>query len=106
MGARLVEAMMMHIGAWGPRLLKDPVQLLAIRQVKHPTEGGSAKAKAADSACPVPTSPAWPCRQHVGSESGPAHHGVCRYHNHPVWSWLGACRNPLVGGPGSSPPLR
>ena len=74
----------MHVGAWCPVLSKDPVQLLAIRQVKHPTEGGSAKAKAADSACPVPVSPAWPCRQHVRSESGPAQRGVCRHCSHPV----------------------
>ena len=48
----------MHIGAWRPVLSKDPVQLLALRQVKHPTEGASTKANAADSACLVPTSPA------------------------------------------------
>lgn len=87
----------MHIGAWGPVLLKDPVQLLAIRQMKHPTEGGSAKAKAADSACPVPTSPAWPCRQHVRSESGPAHHGVCHYHSHPVLELAWGMQEPFGG---------
>lgn len=87
----------MHTGAWCPVFSKGPVQLLAIRQVKHPTDGGSAKAKAADSACPVPASPAWPCRQHVRSESEPAHHGVCRHRSHLVLELAQGMQEPFHG---------
>jgi len=79
---------------WGLILSKDPVEALKI--VQHDT-GGSAKA--ADSACLVPASPAWPCRQCVRSESGAAHPGV-RHHRSQLELELPL--GTLLGCPGSS----
>lgn len=88
------------VGVWCPVLSNHDAQLLALRQVKHPTEGGSAKAKAADSACPVPPAQPGP----AGSVSGVSQDQltmVCAVT--PAGAVLRACRSPLMGSPGSSP---
>lgn len=78
---------------WGLILSKDPIE--AAKIVQHDT-GGSAKA--ADSVCLIPASPAWPCRQCVRSESGAAHPGVCLHCSQLELE----PKRPLLGCPGSS----
>lgn len=81
---------------------RGPCAAVGRKTSETPSRQRLSQAKAADSACLLPTSPAWPCRQRVRSESGPAHSGVRHHRSRWCWSWLRACGSPFVGCSGSS----